>query len=453
MKFTPTMLKTLFDESPSLNAIISPHGIIFDVNQSFVKLSGLEKSQLIDQPYWDLQCWVHSEEMQNRILFALEESAITKKAIRFEAQYKDYKGLINDLDLRILAVLDAQENIQYFVAFGYNVTELVSARRALSNNERQLRALFEYSKDGYVFNILPTELEFDLQNNFNALINDSIRYLRIIAINASMRDILGLSKDVDIKSLTFYNLLKLSGPLYRKSIETILSKGEYRFEHRLINQNGEPKVLEITLSIIKDQMLYYGFFAVVRDLTIQKAYEAELEFYAHNDPLTGLRNRRYYFNQLENRILNSETEGFFCMFDIDHFKSINDNYGHDTGDQVLIIFSEVAKKYFSKVSEVCRYGGEEFLTFIPWSDEDQVFKFVDAFRVEISQIQFDSDQNTKFSITVSIGIAHFHHSDTQPSVINQAISRADKALYHSKHNGRNQVTVCILSGDGSGASI
>ncbi len=271
----------------------------------------------------------------------------------------------------------------------------------------------------------------------NALINDSIRYLKIVDFNSALEQIIGITADYQLKPTRFNELLHISDALYQACVTAIVEAGDYQFKHQFTNENGVKKILEITHSIIKNENLYYGFFAVIRDLTIQKIYEAELEFFANNDPLTGLRNRRYYFSFLDKVFENVTQLGYICMFDLDHFKNINDTYGHDMGDEVLKKISEVAKSHFIPYAEICRYGGEEFLIYLSLSDTDLVFQLLDSFRQRISEIEFIPEGQSPFDITVSIGIA----SCKNASQLNLVISKADKALYQSKNNGRNRVTI------------
>ena len=428
-----TPYKSVFENEPSITAVITPHGDIFDINDAFILLSGHRKEEILNQPYWELPCWVHSDEMQNRVLFALEEAALTTDFVRFEAKYKDYYGNINDLDLRIKAVYDQDENVECFIAYGYNVTELVRARRALSNQERQLSALFNHSKDGYIFNILPSGLVKTSASDLKAMMNDSIRYLKVVEINKALKDIMGVTDWNQNDMNQFYDVLMLKGRQYRKCVEEILNRGEYKFEHRIVNYMQQPKFLEVTLSSIESEDTFYGFFGVVRDLTIQKAYEEELEFYANNDPLTSLRNRRYYFNKLEKNNLCQE-KSYICMFDLDHFKKINDTYGHDVGDLVLVKFAELAKTYFSPLTEVCRYGGEEFLVYVPIEEDAAILDYLDKFRIAASELDFVTELG-HFNISLSMGFAPCEKA----LGLNTIISNADKALYYSKRNGRNQV--------------
>ncbi len=433
-----SVFQTVFDKAPSLTAILSPDGEIYAVNQSFVALSGIEREDIINHAYWDLPCWIHSDDMQNRILFAIEEAALTSQTVRFEAQYKDLNGKINDLDLKIKPVFDSTDQVEYYIAFGYNVTELVKARRALSNQQRHLTALFNHSKEGFLFNIMPEGLKVDDGIDQKALINDSIRYLKIVEFNSALEQIVGITSTEKLQYTRFYELLKISGSLYKTCVTAIIEHGEFHFEHEFLNALGEYKILEVTLSIIKNDDTYYGFFAVIRDLTIQKIYEAELEYFANNDPLTGLRNRRYYFSFLDKVFSDPNHSGFICMFDLDHFKNINDSYGHDMGDEVLKKFSEIAKSHFKSYAEICRYGGEEFLVYLSLVDSESVYQLLDDFRRKVSDIEFKPENQSPFSITVSVGIA----SCPITTPLNIVISRADKALYQSKNNGRNQVTIC-----------
>ena len=116
--------------------------------------------------------------------------------------------------------------------------------------------------------------------------SDSIRYLAVVETNAALKQILGIPEDEDKTKMTFYELLKLKGSEYRKCVDEVLEHGEYKFEHRIKNHSEALKILEVSLSAIMSESMYYGFFAVVRDLTVQKTYEEELEFYAKSENLT-----------------------------------------------------------------------------------------------------------------------------------------------------------------------
>lgn len=431
--------KEVYNEIPQLLAVISMEGIVLDANDAVVKLSGVPKTSLIGQPYWELNCWVHSSEMQNRIMFSMEESAVTGKSVRFEAQYKDYLEQLNDVDLSIKAVYGEDESVKYYVASGYNVTELVAARKSLSERERQMHALFEHAAEGYFFNVLPEHLDYKGEPyKKDAVINDSIRYQKIVRINRALKEMLGYDNEAMELSDKVYQLLHIPGRQYRQCMDALLAHGEYRFEHELTTHTGEVRILDIYMVMIKSDNQFYGNFGVVRDLTKQRQYEMELEYFANKDLLTGLNNRRTFFNFARGHFSEVSAQGVVCMFDIDHFKSVNDTYGHDMGDTVLKQIAQLTLTHFSSGAVPCRYGGEEFaVIFIGMTIEEALAK-CEGFRNALQQEQFITETGKQFSITVSLGLAVVLAHE---SSIDQTITRADKALYTSKSSGRNRSTV------------
>ncbi|MBQ4833650.1 GGDEF domain-containing protein [Pseudoalteromonas sp. MMG010] len=152
------------------------------------------------------------------------------------------------------------------------------------------------------------------------------------------------------------------------------------------------------------------------------------------DPLTGAQNRRSLNLALENLVLNT-TEFTILTIDIDHFKRINDNFGHDIGDKTLYQAVKVIEGMSRKDDIVARVGGEEFMLILPNQNRDSAIVIAERLRIRIANTSFETIGN----ITVSIGIAHwpFHGDD-----INSVFKCADKALYQAKSNGRN---CCVLS--------
>jgi len=119
------------------------------------------------------------------------------------------------------------------------------------------------------------------------------------------------------------------------------------------------------------------------------------------------------------------------MFDIDYFKQVNDNYGHDAGDEILIKLSKLVKSKVRPMDKISRYGGEEFLILVPETSASNAFEMAENLRKIISQYKFDKPPQ----ITVSIGISQFIVGDT----INDVLKRADISLYQAKNSGRNKV--------------
>ena len=148
---------------------------------------------------------------------------------------------------------------------------------------------------------------------------------------------------------------------------------------------------------------------------------------AYKDTLTNLNNRR----SLES------ISDYDCLIlgDIDHFKIINDTYGHLVGDEVLVEISSVFKHFVRETDYVCRWGGEEFLIFLKNCDDEDAYGKANLLREKIMEL---SDE-FGFEITMSFGV-----SNLSDSTLEDAIKNADEAMYESKHNGRNRVTVYQL---------
>ena len=155
------------------------------------------------------------------------------------------------------------------------------------------------------------------------------------------------------------------------------------------------------------------------------------------DPLTGAKNRRAFFeyaSRQEKLYKRYGTEFSLIMLDIDFFKKINDNYGHQTGDSILKDLVSVIPTKLRDSDYLCRYGGEEFAIILPQSDESEAYKTAERIREAVeTQVKI---KGTAKTITVSIGCAGLNTSKLKN--VDDVISMADKALYYVKNNGRNQ---------------
>jgi diguanylate cyclase (GGDEF)-like protein len=172
--------------------------------------------------------------------------------------------------------------------------------------------------------------------------------------------------------------------------------------------------------------------AIVRDFTDQR----QAEKMAETDPLTNIYNRRKFSRLLDQEIQRIERYGrplSIVLVDIDHFKRVNDTYGHDTGDFVLRKITELIREN-ARISDIlARYGGEEFVIILPETDIEGASKQIERMRKIIEKTSFDGVGN----LTISAGITSYTGGDSCQSMI----TRADKALYLAKEEGRNRVRV------------
>ncbi len=155
------------------------------------------------------------------------------------------------------------------------------------------------------------------------------------------------------------------------------------------------------------------------------------------DELTKLPNRRYINHKLDNIYKSTINQiHSIAILDLDHFKMVNDTYGHDIGDKVLISFSDICSKNIRSIDVISRWGGEEFILLMENTNIIQAEEICSRILHTLSEYRFTFN-NQNFSITVSIGLSSFTLSNSQDTVI----KNIDNALYISKRTGRNKFTV------------
>jgi diguanylate cyclase len=178
-----------------------------------------------------------------------------------------------------------------------------------------------------------------------------------------------------------------------------------------------------------------------RTIDLEEANK-KLESLSITDGLTGIKNRRYFntvYTKEFKRALREKTSLAFLILDIDHFKNFNDTYGHLIGDDCLKMVASLIEDEIKRVSDMAfRYGGEEFAVLLPGTQSEGALLIAENIRSQIEAAEFKTEDQ-KLTVTISIGLATC--IPTYDLSEDQLLSYADKALYQSKQNGRNRVTV------------
>ncbi|MFC5695572.1 diguanylate cyclase [Pseudomonas sp. GCM10022186] len=183
-------------------------------------------------------------------------------------------------------------------------------------------------------------------------------------------------------------------------------------------------------------VLWHGF---ITDITERKQIEAELQVFATTDSLTQLANRRHFMQQLEAELARVQRSaghrGAILMFDLDHFKAINDRWGHSVGDQSLRHFAAILGKQLRKTDAAGRMGGEEFAVILSDADMDEAVTFARRIQHELSGAPVVHGDE-RIPLAISVGIAALDANDASAE---SALSRSDIALYRAKRAGRNRI--------------
>ncbi|MBO7257918.1 MAG: diguanylate cyclase [Alphaproteobacteria bacterium] len=264
------------------------------------------------------------------------------------------------------------------------------------------------------------------------LIDDSVLYINPVAVklfNLEQHEITTFKF-----SDYFADPVKRVELLSRIKRETVI----HSFEVQMKN----PKTMEAIWFDLSTRIIdldgELALYTTFKDMTETKQKEEELFTQASTDPLTGLFNRRQFELMANTQVsLAKRHKTSYCilMLDIDHFKKVNDTYGHDAGDEVLKYISLVLKTSLRESDILARYGGEEFILFLPHTSPTEGWHVAERLRTSVEQSSIFSNEKA-LKVTISLGLSNSLEANLQ-----QAIKEADTALYESKTTGRNKTTL------------
>jgi diguanylate cyclase len=172
--------------------------------------------------------------------------------------------------------------------------------------------------------------------------------------------------------------------------------------------------------------------------SVRRLERAFSEAAAGLDPLTGLRTRtglQEDFNREMNRFMNAKTPFTMAMVDVDHFKAVNDTWGHDTGDRVLVGVSNTLLRHIRTYDDAYRVGDEEFLLILKGLDNDGADKVLERLRGAVERAELKAPDGTPLHVTASFG----HVGVSEGRTMDELLQLADQALYRAKRDGRNRI--------------
>lgn len=306
------------------------------------------------------------------------------------------------------------------------VTIIRDITQRVHEKEEQFRSLFANMAEGVVLHELVRDDEGTPYD------------YRIIEVNPSYERTLGIQRDRLIGKLAT-DAYQLEEPPYLKEYIEVVTT------HSTINLEIYLASLDKYFAISIAPWGKNGFATIFSDITEIKTAQQELlvknsalEELASTDRLTGIWNRRYFEKTTENEMDRAKRYHHpvsLVMFDIDHFKRINDNYGHQAGDEILISVPRLIQDKIRASDSLARWGGDEFIILLPTLSGESAMKLSEKIRHLIAAHEFP---DVGF-ITLSMGVAEFIPNETMWSWI----KRADEALYVAKAKGRNQVHLAL----------
>ena len=213
-------------------------------------------------------------------------------------------------------------------------------------------------------------------------------------------------------------------------------------EYRIVSPSKEVFWVDDRTTVEKNDAGNIIFYqGILLDITVRKQMEAELVRLSNHDALTGLYNRRVLDERLAKDIQRANRYKHslsLFMIDIDHFKSVNDSYGHATGDLIIKGVSRIIEGSIREIDYSSRYGGEEFVVVLPETSLTDAEELAERLCSTVEEKSFEIKDGSNLSVTISIGVSGFiEESKSSEHLINQA----DSALYEAKDFGRNCVKV------------
>ncbi len=203
-------------------------------------------------------------------------------------------------------------------------------------------------------------------------------------------------------------------------------------------RDGSPFFAQITLDVVRDAAgEISGFIEVFSDITEQKEREDALYRSATRDSLTGVFSRGHFLEMANMEIDRARRFAeplSVAMLDIDHFKAINDTYGHAAGDKVIVTLTQAIAGYIRKIDFVGRMGGEEFALLLPRANKEPALEVAQRLRLILSELVVDVGE-AEINFTVSIGVAALRPTTRD---LPDLLRNADAALYKAKREGRNR---------------
>ncbi|TAL26891.1 MAG: sensor domain-containing diguanylate cyclase [Nitrospirae bacterium] len=364
----------------------------------------------------------HKEDFEHKLRIAVEKKGW------IENIYRDKKDLetIVELTYLVSSTLDPKE-VLYFVV--KKIAELIDVTRC-----SMISIPCEEKRHAYVVSSFEdpktTGIKLDLKKYpeiRKALSTRSSVFIEDALKDPLLKEVRPVIAPLGIRSIVVIPVIfrnEVIGTLFLRT-----SRAGHTFTEREIR-------LCTAIANAATNALYNAF--LYEKLETEKT---KLEKFAITDYLTGIYNIRYFYHRLEGEFSRSQRykAPLSCiMFDIDHFKKINDAYGHRIGDMVLREFAQFVKKHTRKSDVFARYGGEEFIMLLAQTSEKGALAEAERLRYVIKEHRFKSLKNKK-AITASIGVVSYPHKKIKTQ--DDLITFADNALFTAKNSGRDQIRV------------
>jgi diguanylate cyclase (GGDEF)-like protein/PAS domain S-box-containing protein len=408
------LLKSLINSIPDLIWLKDEHGVYLSCNKRFESFFGAKEDEIVGKTDYDFVdkkladfFREHDDNAMHRDKPTVNEENITFASDGHQEYLETIKSPMKNEKGELIGI----------VGVGRNISQRKAYERELEYERKKFRYLLDHATDALHIT--------DMQGN-------------IVDCSNSFAHMLGYTKEEALQ-LHVFDWSVTASNQKEKHLKEILEEKQSRFETLFKRKDGSILDAEVLVSLIELDGKDY-LYASARDVTKLHNMNELLKEQSMTDELTKLYNRKAYnlkLNEMLSEYKRYKTVFSLLMFDIDHFKVINDTHGHALGDEVLIKLSKVVKSIIRSEDHLFRIGGEEFTVLLSKTNLEHAKQIAEKIRKTVEQ---RDDILKNASVTISIGIAEVRESDSIDSIF----VRADNNLYYAKENGRNQISYHLL---------
>ncbi len=425
LKASEERFRMLMEQSPVAIELHDLDGFMIHANPAWAQLWGVEKAEEIIARYNIIEdaqaCERGYDEAFRR---ALDGKTTDIPEAVYDPNISNNPGRKRVVHSQIYPLQEEHGNIRNIVITHEDITDRKAAEEALRQSEAKFRSLAE-GIDEVFWLTQPGQTE------------------RVIYVSPAYEKIWGQPcEDVYQNPRVWVESIH---PDDRETIgarfESFL-KGESDFdvEFRIVRPDGSIRwIWDRGFEVPREDPENRQIAGLAQDITARKEVEARLRELATTDGLTGIFNRRHFIELGMREYIRAKRYNqnlSLLIFDVDHFKSINDRYGHSTGDQVLGALTDVARGLFREVDVFGRIGGEEFAVLLPETDLAGAAAVGERLRRAVEKGAVFADQGT-IDITISVGVATYNGK--MPKDLDTLMKKADTAMYAAKSKGRNRL--------------
>lgn len=403
-------LSRILDNLFTYVALLDTNAVVQEINKAPLERGGYRREDVIGQFFYEAPWWNYDDEVQTQLIAAIN-AANHGEVSRYDVVVKMGKDLV-PIDFQIAPVHDSSGQIIGLLPTAVDITKRKQA-------EIQLRI---------------SSIAFESQEGMLVTDANSV----ILKVNRAFTTITGYSAEEVIgQTPHLFSSNRHDADFYAEILDSIKNTGVWEGEIWSERKNGEAYPGHLTVTAVKDaNNITSNYVASLTDITVKHAADDEIKQLAFYDPLTGLSNRRLLMDRLTQHLAHARRSGDLvavCMLDLDGFKQVNDQLGHEAGDALLI---EVAKRLQESVrlsDTVSRFGGDEFSLIL--TDINKISECEQSFNRIIASLGAPYQVNGHIArVTASIGATIFPNDGDTADLL---LRHADQAMYEAKELGKN----------------